>query len=144
MAKNRQSQRKVGYKNPPSANRFGPGESGNPKGRPKGSKNLSKVIEKELDNRIGVTEDGIRKTITKRVAAIKQFVNKAVSGDAKALALLLRSEFGKPEEQDEKPDEISPTDQRMMESIIRRIRQADPPAADTGPQPESPDSPAKS
>lgn len=131
MAKKRSPQRKVGYKKPPSTSRFRPGQSGNPNGRPRGSKNLSTVIEKELDNRIGVTEDGMRKTITKRVAAIKQLVNKAVSGDAKAIALLLKTGLERAEEPAEKANAIGPTDQRLMDSIIRRIRQADPPAAET-------------
>lgn len=140
MAKKRQPQRKVGYKNPPSANRFGPGISGNPKGRPKGSKNILKVIEKELDNRIGVTEGGARKTITKRVAAIKQLVNKAIGGDARALALLLKTAAENEEEPSKQTEVAGPTEQRMMESIKRRIRLADPSPTETDADPKAPGS----
>ena len=33
----------VGYGRPPSATRFQPGQSGNPKGRPKGTRNASSM-----------------------------------------------------------------------------------------------------
>ena len=79
----------VGYGKPPSHTRFEKGRSGNPRGRAKGSKNLTTLIEQELDQRIKVNENGRRRTITKRLAVAKQIVNKAVSGDAKAIPLVL-------------------------------------------------------
>ena len=35
---------RVGYRRPPVRTRFGPGQSGNPRGRPKGARNLSTVV----------------------------------------------------------------------------------------------------
>ena len=69
-----------GYRQPPVATRFKPGESGNPRGRPKGSRNFDTAIEKELNARLAVTENGKRRTITKRQAVAKQLVHKAISG----------------------------------------------------------------
>src|SRR5262249_60516148 len=79
----------VGYRRPPRANRFKPGQSGNPKGRPKGSKNFATAIQAELDSRIVATENGKRRKITKLDALAKQIVNKAVSGELRAIPVLL-------------------------------------------------------
>ena len=80
---------KVGYCHPPLETRFRPGTSGNPRGRPKGARNLATVVASTLAERVVVTENGRRKRITKREAMVKQLVNRAVSGDARAMRLLL-------------------------------------------------------
>jgi hypothetical protein len=82
----------VGYKRPPKSTRFQKGQSGNAKGRPKGAKNFATVIKTELNTRISVTENGIRKTISKREATAKQVVNKAAAGHLPAVKLLLDQE----------------------------------------------------
>lgn len=79
----------VGYGKPPMHTRFKKGASGNPKGRPKGSKNLATLLEKELKQRVVVTEGGRRRSITKQEAMVKHLVNKAVSGDRPLMQLLL-------------------------------------------------------
>jgi hypothetical protein len=82
----------VGYKRPPKATRFQKGQSGNAKGRPKGAKNFATVLNTELNARITVTENGVRKTISKREATIKHVVNKAASGHLPAAKMLLDQE----------------------------------------------------
>lgn len=79
----------VGYGRPPKHSRFKPGQSGNAKGRPRKSKELHKLIQAELDTTIPVQEAGREKRITKREAIIKQLVNRAIKGDAKASQFLL-------------------------------------------------------
>ncbi|GAA0709834.1 DUF5681 domain-containing protein [Dokdonella soli] len=79
----------VGYKRPPKATQFKPGQSGNPKGRPRGSLNLSTVLDRAMRERVTVIERGKPRTITKLEAAAKQLANKAASGDFRALHLLL-------------------------------------------------------
>jgi hypothetical protein len=64
-----ENSRSAAYRRPPEATRFKPGQSGNPKGRPKGSRNFSTAIEKELNARVVVNENGKRRTITRRDAA---------------------------------------------------------------------------
>ncbi len=115
---------KVGYKKPPRATQFKPGQSGNPKGRPKGSRNFTTDIEEELDARIFVTENGKRKTITKRQAVAKQLVNKAAAGDAKATPLLLRAVSATGSTDDPNAPNFVPgrEDQFVMASIVKRIR----------------------
>ena len=44
----------VGYRKPPTATRFKPVQSGNPKGRPKGSPNLATDLSTELGELITV------------------------------------------------------------------------------------------
>ena len=79
----------VGYSTPPEATRFKKGSSGNPKGRPKGSLNAATVFIKTLREKVVINENGQRKTVTKLEAALKQMVNKAASGDIRALQELL-------------------------------------------------------
>src|SRR5258708_824621 len=89
MPNSRDSDYQVGYGKPPQHTRFKRGESGNPTGRPKGSKNLTTLLEKELKQRVVVTENGRRRRITKQEAMVKHLVNKAVSGDRPLMQLLL-------------------------------------------------------
>src|SRR6266851_8865101 len=89
MPDNRDSDYQVGYGKPPMHSRFKKGESGNPKGRPKGSKNVATLLEKELKQRVMITENGRRRSITKQEAMVKHLVNKAVSGDRPLMQLLL-------------------------------------------------------
>ncbi|HEY8031348.1 MAG TPA: DUF5681 domain-containing protein [Methylocella sp.] len=78
----------VGYGRPPRHTRFLPGRSGNPKGRPKGSNNLSTLFADELARTVTLTEDGKRKKISKRQALVKHVINRALSNDVKAVALV--------------------------------------------------------
>ena len=78
----------VGYGKPPGHSRFKPGHSGNPKGRPKGSKNIATLLERALTERVFVTENGKRRSISKLEASFKQLVNRAASGDLAAMRQL--------------------------------------------------------
>ena len=79
----------VGKGRPPQHTRFQRGQSGNPKGRRKGSRNVATLLEQALNERVVVTENGKRKTITKLEAMFKQLANKAASGDHRAIKLLM-------------------------------------------------------
>jgi Family of unknown function (DUF5681) len=114
----------VGYGRPPKHTQFAKGRSGNPNGRPKGSKNFGLVIEEELNTKIPINENGKRKSITKRQAVAKQLVNKAASGDSKAIPILLNEARAR-----EKagiglgPDPSQRVeDQQVMSGILERIR----------------------
>ena len=126
----------VGYGRSLKNSQFPKGKSGNPKGRPKGVKNFMTEIREELNARIPITENGKRKKITKRKAVAKQLVNKAAAGDPKASLVLLNET--RPYETDSyaasaQPESMSPEDQMVMESIVRRIREAA-----SGPDPRAP------
>lgn len=78
----------VGYGKPPEHTRFKKGKSGNPRGRPRGSLNMVTVLERTLRDKVVINENGVRKTVTKLEAAVKQLVNKAASGDLAAMRQL--------------------------------------------------------
>lgn len=79
----------VGYGKPPTHSQFQKGQSGNPKGRPKGSLNLATALNRALKEKVTVVENGHRRTLTKLDVAIKGLVNRAVTGDAKAMQQML-------------------------------------------------------
>ena len=93
METDRDMDYEVGYGKPPRHSRFKKGSSGNPKGRPRGSKNSTTLLNEALDEPVVVSENGRRKTITKKEAIIKQIVNKAASGDHRAIQLLLLNQI---------------------------------------------------
>lgn len=80
---------RVGYRKPPKATRFKPGQSGNPKGRPKGSPNLASDLSAELGEQITVREGGQARHISKQRALIKSLMAKALQGDVRATTALL-------------------------------------------------------
>lgn len=89
MVKNDDSDYIVGYKKPPRHTRFKPGQSGNPRGRPRKVLTLPEVLRRELLALVTVMEDGKRRKVSKLEAILKQHINKAAAGDAKAAAMLL-------------------------------------------------------
>lgn len=64
-------------------------QSGNPSGRPKGSKNLYNILDKNLNEKFPIVENGKRKKITKMEAIVKQMVNQSVKGDYKSISQLI-------------------------------------------------------
>jgi Family of unknown function (DUF5681) len=117
--------KQVGYRNPPEATRFKKGQSGNPTGRRKGSLNVATVFAQTLREKVVVNENGQRKTMTKFEAAIKQFVNKAASGDLRALQLLVTlSREAETRERESQPKSMTlhESDQKVIEGILKRFQ----------------------
>lgn len=119
----------VGRGKPPKKTQFKKGQSGNPRGRRKGSKNFKSTLQTELKRQVTINEDGRRKRISKREAVAKQLVNKAVSGDPKALPVLLREALSY--ETDSEDGSTGPRnfpttaeDDLVLENIIKRIRES--------------------
>jgi hypothetical protein len=79
----------VGRGKPPKHGQIRPGERRNPHGRPRGSKNLSSILLKVAAERVPYTEGNKRGTITKLEAAVKHIFMQALTGDLKALAMVL-------------------------------------------------------
>ena len=83
------NKRAVGYGRPPADKRFKPGQSGNPKGRPQGRENIATTINRILHEKIRIREGTRVRTTSKMAAAIEVTVNKALSGDQRALWKLM-------------------------------------------------------
>ena len=114
----------VGYGVPPESTRFKKGVSGNPKGRPKGSVNVVTSLSKALRERVVINENGRRKTVTKLEAALKQLVNKAATGDLRALRHL--TELARDAETQQNLDSsrkeaLNESDSEVMQGILRRF-----------------------
>ena len=116
---------KVGYAKTPGHTRFQPGQSGNPKGRPKGSLNVATVLERTLREQLVVTEGGRRRVITKLEAAVKQLVNKAAGGDARAIHLLIgltQAVEDPPGAMPASQANLPEADRQVMQSLLTRIQ----------------------
>ena len=70
----------VGYKHPPRANQFRPGQSGNPSGRPKGTRNFRSELREELGELITVRDGDREIQLSKQRALIKSLVGAAIDG----------------------------------------------------------------
>jgi len=79
----------IGYGKPPKNSKFKPGQSGNKNGRPKGTKNTYTLLNKILDQKISIKENGQNLKISKKTAILTQLVNKGIKGDIKAISTLL-------------------------------------------------------
>lgn len=110
----------VGYRKPPAQGQFPPGVSGNPKGRPKHSKNIITLLDMELEQKVTVSENGVKKTVTKREAFVKRMVTAAMQGDSKFVTALLNilkqsDAFEEKIAEDMKPADID----QMFEDLIQ-------------------------
>jgi uncharacterized membrane protein YheB (UPF0754 family) len=116
------TEQRVGYRWPPLTTRFRPGQSANPRGRPRGARNLSTVVAAALSERVAINENGRRRRITKLEAAIKQLVNRAASGEARATQLLLaliQANEARPAQHD--ADRLAEADSIVMAELTRRL-----------------------
>jgi hypothetical protein len=75
----------IGYRKPPKYSQFRTGRSGNPKGRPKGSRNLEGLFRRICNEKVKVNGPRGPQYMTKLEASLTQLVNKAASGDVKAI-----------------------------------------------------------
>ena len=117
----------VGYRKPPMHSRFKKGKSGNPNGRPKGTVNFATVLLKTLREKVVIKENGKRTVVTKLEASVKQLVNKAASGDLRALSHLigitLTAEQSAAEEKGSK-EVLNELDKKVMFNILKRYNKS--------------------
>ena len=79
----------VGYRKPPTATRFQPGQSGNPKGTRRPRKTLNALLDELLHEKLTINEHGRQRRLSKLEVILRQFLNKAATGDPRATRLLL-------------------------------------------------------
>lgn len=114
----------VGYGKPPRHTRFKPGQSGNPKGRPKAARSLDALLTAALNERVMVKENGLRRPISKREVVVKQFVNRATSGDLRAMQALFGLMRSSSEPTGAEPATTAPpsvADQQILDDLRARL-----------------------
>jgi hypothetical protein len=79
----------VGYGRPPKGSQYQPGQSGNPKGRPKGQPTASEILMREAARVVRIQVGDKVETISKLEAVIRKLFQMAMSGDARAMSMLL-------------------------------------------------------
>jgi hypothetical protein len=115
----------VGFGKPPKPSQFRKGFSGNPKGRPKGRRNLATILNRTLKEKVVTNENGVRRTVTKYEATMKQLVNQAASGDLRAVRQLLALVGSVEEERATPPKrELDQNDQKVMENVLKRFKKS--------------------
>lgn len=110
----------VGYGKPPKATQFKKGQSGNPKGRPKGTKNFKTDLIEELSEQILVTEGGKDTTMSKQRAIVKRTMQKALTGDMRAITTLVGwiTVFMDIAPESDEVEQLSPEDNKILEQFI--------------------------
>jgi len=80
----------TGYGRPPKSYRFRKGQSGNPRGRPKSGRNFSTEFMEAVSEPVSALPNPeSAPPVTKLQATIRQLVDKAASGDARATAKVI-------------------------------------------------------
>lgn len=79
----------VGYRRPPKAHQFKPGQSGNPRGRPKGRPTSEQIFLREASRLVRARSGDRVVHISKLEALIRKLFQLALEGDLAALRLVL-------------------------------------------------------
>jgi hypothetical protein len=80
----------IGYRRTPIDTRFRKGHSGNPKGKAPGHMNFKTELLSVLSERVGATDNGVRRLLPRQTIILRQLVNDAAKGDARAREQLFR------------------------------------------------------
>ncbi len=91
---------KIGYKSPPTAHAFKPGQSGDPAGPPKGRQQFATLLQEIVNRKVAIA--GSTKKISMGEAVLRKVFASAVGGNAKAQGMVIalmeshlgRSEYG--------------------------------------------------
>ncbi|MDR3208903.1 MAG: DUF5681 domain-containing protein [Rickettsiales bacterium] len=125
------SEYKVGKNRPPIETRFKPGVCPNPLGRKKGTLSLTTILQKILDQKITLSENGNKVRVSKRQAVTMRLVAEALAGKPRAIALLLpiiNTADEKREAQEAVTKSMSKTDQEIpsrtqgRKQCLRKLR----------------------
>ena len=114
----------VGYKHPPWANQFRPGQSGNPSGRPKGARNFRSELREELSEVVTVRDGEREIQVSKQRALIKSLVAAAIDGNQRAAASLLAICVRMLADADDDEAIDSVEDRDIVEAFSKRTKRA--------------------
>lgn len=112
----------VGYRHPPRAFQFKPGQSGNPKGRPKGAKNEATILRELLYRKIPVHQGGKTRRITVLEAILLRFTEDSLKGNTKSAAFLLnRHSAISNTDTSSASDELTEDDRDVLEAFAAKL-----------------------
>jgi len=140
-----------GYGKPPKERQFIPGQSGNPKGRPKGARGLKQVVRAALDDEVNLVVGGQETRKTKREVVVLKLIQKAASGDVRAIDSILNldQKFDIAEEAREAfldPDKLDAEYREILEAFVAEqaaANQASKPAAKSSAKKPAPEKSAR-
>jgi phosphoenolpyruvate carboxylase len=92
--------------------------------------NVTTVLIKTVREKVVINEGGQRKSVTKLEAALKQLVNKAASGELRALRQLLELAQDAESRQDsaaQRTSEPNDLDLEVMDGILKRFQSTEEP-----------------
>jgi hypothetical protein len=117
----------VGYRRPPKAHQWGPGVSGNPKGRPKGQYTLGELAELVVGQSVKVEGRGGQKEMALMRVILERAARDAAKGDLAAAKFVIAqlpkgARIGEPELTDEELkdqliQELTPEDLQLIDKI---------------------------
>jgi hypothetical protein len=111
---------RVGYRKPPRAHQFKPGQSGNPKGRPKGRKNEATMLDELLFKKIPVRDGGRQRRMTVVEAIHRRIAEDSLKGNIKAAAFLF-SRLSALSSNSPQQDELNDDDQAVLRAYAQDV-----------------------
>jgi hypothetical protein len=114
----------VGFRRPPVATRFKPGNIGNPKGRPKKKQTVGQIIESALMTKVTVVENGRSKTMTAEEVIIRKLTLDAANGDKRAIQTLfsLRDRYQDSNETTLDSTDLQSDDRKILDDYLATLQ----------------------
>ena len=113
-----------GRARPPKRSQFKKGQSGNPAGRPKKTPSFKADLAAELRQKICISQEGGKQTISKQKAFCRTLVDAAIKKDIRAINALLACMryFGVGAEEEETTESIDLSDLDLLETYVAQQR----------------------
>jgi Family of unknown function (DUF5681) len=115
----------VGYGQPPTASRFKPGTSGNPKGRPKGRKNLKTLIREAMTASILIQEGQKTRRVSRIEGVVLRLLQSGLKGSDKSVMTIIKMalQLGFLQDSSESSEiGLSREDERILGELLARSR----------------------
>jgi hypothetical protein len=114
----------VGFRHPPVATRFKPGNKGNPNGRPKKRPTVGQIIEASLMTKVTVVENGRSKAMTAQEVIIRKLTLDAAGGDKRAVQTLfsLRDRYQDSNETTLDTTDLQSDDRKILDDYFAALQ----------------------
>jgi Family of unknown function (DUF5681) len=111
----------VGYRKPPRAYQFKPGQSGHPPGRRKGAKNEETILRELLQQKVRITENGKVRKITVLEAILRRIAEDSLRGNIKSIGFLLNRYYAAAAGGVAQAD-LSEDDKAVLDAYLRKLK----------------------